>query len=156
LVLGTATRIVGRTRDADGEPLIAKVGIKRLHLSQDTDRDGRFVLGPLRPGDEMVQADAAGNRAVSRLGSLHSRDNQGELVFPPRPLHRISGRLVDPRGTALAEQELELVGTTYHDDRWTADTDPEGGFLFEGVPDGEYDLWPRSRAADGHPLDPAV
>jgi hypothetical protein len=155
LVLGAATRIVGRVRDAAGEPVSATVFIERLYLSHDTDEEGRFALGPLRPGDEMVRATANGGVTVSRLLSLHPGDNELELILPAHALRRISGRLVDAYGAGVAGERLVLVSSGYHDDQQAFETNPDGSFVFELVSEGRYGLKLMETFAE-HQLAPAT
>ncbi|HXO21390.1 MAG TPA: carboxypeptidase-like regulatory domain-containing protein [Thermoanaerobaculia bacterium] len=154
LTLGPATRAVGRIVDEAGAPVLATVAVKRLELSTSTDADGRFTLAPLRPGDEMVEAEADW-LSVSRLVALSPGDNEIELVLPVRPLRRISGRLVDTDGAPVAESILKLEGTVYRDRFQQLDTNPDGSFLFDLVEEGEYRLRVMETFAE-HQMEPAT
>jgi carboxypeptidase family protein len=155
LVLGPRTTIVGRYRDAAGEAVVGEVGIQRLFLSTRSDEEGRFTLGPLHPGDEIVEAEAAGGLRVSRLVSLHPGDNEIDLALPARPLRRIAGRLVDAAGAPAGGVTLSLVGTVYHDQKDWTHTNPDGGFVFVLVPEGGYKLSVRETFAE-HRVEPAT
>ncbi len=156
LVLGLPTRIVGRLRDAAGDPVTGEIDIKRLYLSTRSDEEGRFTLAPLHPAGEseeaveVVEARGPGGLTVSRLVALHAGDNALDLVLPDRPLRRISGRLLDARGAAVAGATLKLNGAAFHDRQWWAGSGPDGSFVFKAVPAGEYELWLLQTFADHH------
>lgn len=102
----------------------------------------------------MVKA-GAGWLTVFRLVSLHAGDNELELVLPVHPLRRVSGRLVDAGGAALAGELLQLAAAVYRDRTQWLYTNPDGSFLFDLVEEGEYRFEPKETFIE-HRIEPAV
>jgi RNA polymerase sigma factor (sigma-70 family) len=153
--LRDADRIRGRVVDADGRPVRdAAVAVTTMsnfiqvrqggltssesRFLRRTDAEGRFELKPQPDGVWVVAAHALGFARV-RVGAGTDRD----LVL--QPLGRVAGRWLGKDGTPMASRTMSLVQPLSYpgvcslsSEMFSAGTDAEGGFAFEGVPPGRW------------------
>ncbi len=150
-----ADRIRGRVVDAGGRPVRdAAVAVSTLsnfievrqggltssesRFLRRTDAEGRFELKPQPDGVWVVAAHALGFARV-RVGAGTDQD----LVL--QPLGRVAGRWLGVDGVPMAGRPVNLVQPMYYpgvcslsSEMFSARTDAEGGFAFDGVPPGRW------------------
>jgi len=153
--LRDADRIRGRVVDAGGRPVRdAAVAVTTMsnfievlqggltssepRFLRRTDAEGRFELKPQPDGVWVVVAHASGFARV-RVGAGTDRD----LVL--QPLGRIAGRWLREDGIPMAARPMSLVQPVHYpgvcslsQEVFSARTDAEGGFVFDGVPPGRW------------------
>lgn len=153
--LRDADRIRGRVVDAGGRPVRdAAVAVTTLsnfievrqggltssesRFLRRTDAEGRFELKPQPDGVWVVAAHASGFARV-RVGGGTDRD----LVL--QPLGRVAGRWLGEDGVPMAARPMSLVQPLSYpgvcslsQEVFSARTDAEGGFAFDGVPPGRW------------------
>jgi hypothetical protein len=126
LSLAPGARCAGRVVDDTGTPLPGlRVRIERSALALgedplpalvDSDRDGRFLAGPLPPGSYRIVTAAAGT--IQRSIPIVTLD---AAAAPPAVTvelvrgARLAGRVVDPHGGAAAGAEIRCVATGIDD-----------------------------------------
>ncbi len=153
--LRDADRIRGRVVDAGGRPVPgAEVAMTTMsnfvevqqggltssesRFLRRTDAEGRFELKPQPDGVWVVAAHASGFARV-RVGAGTDRD----LVL--QPLGRVAGRWLGVDGVPMAGRPVSLVQPLSYPgvcslsaEMFSARTDAEGGFVFDGVPPGRW------------------
>jgi hypothetical protein len=153
--LRDADRIRGRVVDAGGRPVRdAAVAVSTMsnfievrqggltssesRFLRRTDAEGRFELKPQPDGVWVVAAHASGFARV-RVGGGMDQD----LVL--QPLGRVAGRWLGVDGVPMAGRPVNLVQPMYYpgvcslsSEMFSATTDAEGGFAFDGVPPGRW------------------
>lgn len=135
LVLETGRVIQGRVISESATPL---PGARLTLFHQDHARffdaragaDGRFVFGPLPPGDYTVVASYEGLLTDS-LQDVISENLDPFVLHPPR---RLSGRVL-AQNTPVAGAEVHLTYTSH-----VTVTDAEGRFSFEPLSPGDYEV----------------
>jgi len=105
-----------------------------------TDPAGHFCLFWLPPGANTVEIHHSSFYPEQRTLSLVPGEQQRTFALRPRPLNRVSGRVVVP-GRELNGLVVELTGEG--GELLRAATDPGGSFTFENVPTRRYQLGVR-------------
>jgi protocatechuate 3,4-dioxygenase beta subunit len=140
--------VAGLVTGADGAPVIgAQVtvltegqpgrgggGVRSLPAT--TDGDGRYRLDGVEPGERSLSASASGYPRAVR--SLEVRPGENRLDLALERGQPVSGRVLDPAGTLLADAQVMMRGEGAAVGRFTTVTSGDGAFAFEGVPDGVY------------------
>ncbi len=146
--------LAGRVEDASGAPVRrATVRVRGTSWGydavDDTLADGRFELGPLLPGDYVIEASLSG---LIRSEPVRARPSDELVVvrLPTPPAGAIRGRL-----TGAWSEETRVLAFR-RGERGFAESGPNrrGTFVLDGLPDGTYDLvafddsgaWGRARA----------
>ena len=119
--LGTSPRVADT--DGDGVDDGAEVARGTQPLRPDTDGDGLLDGEELRLGTDPLQADTDGDGLVDGVEIRYGTD---PLTF--NLTTSVVGRVVDPEGAAVAGAVAII------DDRFLAQTDAAGGFVFPVVP----------------------
>lgn len=145
LPLGEGAVIAGRVLRSDGRPAVgARVGpvTDQPHMLEmegaSTDGDGRYVLDGITPGTLSVQAVSdSGQRDVREI---EARAGVSTLDLRFEGGNDVSGVVMNQSGAAVAGAWVRLArpGQPWSGPEETSATD--GGFSFEGILDGEYEL----------------
>lgn len=155
LALTEGARVSGRTLDEHGEP-VAGVGLGLRYPRRSewgrfsSDKEGKFTLAGLQPGELTLNARKNGFRPAEKsIGALHDgdvRDNV-ELVLD-RGLS-IRGRVQWPDGSPAAEALVRAKGQdaqeVYGFDGEGVRSAADGTFEISGLGDGSYDLSASAR-----------
>jgi carboxypeptidase family protein len=151
---GTPARVAGRvqtgTQREGVRPLpgvvVTATGEGRT-VSARTDARGEFELTGLALGKHEILATApAGYQSIARTVDLHDPRGCGVTTLFVRYDGRMTGRVVDGRGSGVGGLPIELmrrsdlVRTDVRDDRVQAWTASDGTFELSLVPPGEYIL----------------
>ena len=130
--------------DREGLPIRgARVGTGRDWFGSDppiveTDRDGRFRLGHLRPGETVITVQAKGF-GPERI-ELDARAGLPPVELKLGPPRTIQGRVVDRDGKPLAGIQVAAVyWRELQSLDWKAETGADGRFLWEDAP--REDVW---------------
>ena len=152
LELGTALRVEGTVRDEAGRPLAGAFLSGDGHDAH-ADDEGRYQLGPMKPGRFQVGATAPRHRHA--FHTVESGPGTVQVDFALAATVPIEGVVVDDEGHPLAEVVLELQ--QYMDPEEDGESSPhgvdfalsdeEGRFLLGAPAEGTFDL--EARAADG-------
>ncbi len=139
VVLRRGIGVTGRVVDLEGRPLRgARVGAGRDWFGSDppiveTDGNGRFRLGHLRPGETMIIVQA--KRHSPELIRLNARAGLPPVEFQLGGARTIQGRVVDRDGKPLPGIQVAVVfwrGRQTLD--WKAETGIDGRFRWEDAP----------------------
>ena len=143
MVLGHGIELEGQVVDGAGKP-VPEVTITRNHQWRDpaaalaTDAQGRFKIVNLRPGDLLLTFQAGGLAAQTCLLTLSN--SMPALRIEMKPGQPLTGKVVDDAGKPLAGARVSLdrlnLGPLEYD--WSATTDTEGRFLWDGAPEGGH------------------
>jgi hypothetical protein len=150
LVVHRGLSISGKVLDPDGQPVgNGHVGAfaPSMWFSENTAKDGSFVLGPLGPGSYTLEADGyAGEFANSE--SVQAEAGARDVVLHLRRAGKLSGRVVDgATGEGLvAEIAVGIPGSTTGRIYMPRST-PDGAFAVDGLLPGTYAL--AAALADG-------
>jgi protocatechuate 3,4-dioxygenase beta subunit len=148
LVVPRAGRIEGIVVDAGGrgipgaEVSWVEGGSRPFHFGGDdvvdTDGAGRFVIEEVTPGSLQLQAtsDVAAPSAPVAV-EIEPGGFLANVELQLRRGGRITGQVVDARGTGVASHEVDLWGSDGGGNRETL-TDAEGRFAFENLGAGNY------------------
>src|SRR5262245_52732617 len=86
--------------------VVTLAGPARYHVT--TDEAGAFRIGPVRPGNYVLNIVKAGYRlSASNRGSLHI-DSDSRLTVEMDPLGRVAGRLLYSDGRPAANAQLRI------------------------------------------------
>ena len=143
LVLVPTPVVAGRVLGPSGDPLPG-VRIQGIQDSMSfdsgprvTDEEGRFRLTGLETGFLMLDLKPpAGLPGMIRYYEVKPGVNEIEIRFAGG--HEVTGRVVDGKGRALLAAQVSLG-------RSHTETDFEGAFRFDNVPDGSYQLDVRKK-----------
>jgi protocatechuate 3,4-dioxygenase beta subunit len=144
VVLHRGIAVTGQVVDHNGHPVrAARVGAGRDWFGSDppiveTDPDGRFRLGNLRPGQTVITVQAKGHGP----GAIEIDPRTG---MPPVKImlgaaRTIRGRVVDAGARPLPGIRLQVVWWRgFRTLDWKAETESDGQFLWEDAP--HEDVW---------------
>jgi hypothetical protein len=144
--------IRGRLLEPDGKPARhAMVTIERttdrllVHESVNT-QDGTFVLGPLEPGEYVLNAQSMA-QFVDAL-PVTARTGDTDVVLQLRRGGTIAGVVVDAAGKPVPR--ADVVMNPHITGRWanlSSNAGDDGRFRFDGLAEGLYDM--AARTPDG-------
>ncbi len=149
LVLAPGATVEGRVTDADGRPVPGvlvnpvepdRPGTRMMMMFRGgtSDGDGWYRIEGLPPGPRSIAAeDDQGRRAV---GDLDVRPGSNRLDLRFRGGVEVAGRVVDAEGTPVADAEVALAAPNRGWGEQRVTTGAGGGFVLEGVGEGEYRL----------------
>ncbi len=107
-----------------------------------TDENGRYEIVLAAAGQYSVNASPEGFASIHR--SIEIADTPGTVVDFDLPAGRIAGRVVGPEGKPVAKISVQLGTTGRTKDvprsQGWQQTSADGGFAFEGVAAGTYQL----------------
>ena len=160
LKLGEGATVAGRVVNGTKGVARTRVGLVSVDRGMDgftgdyeigTDDEGRFVFPNIPPGREYfiytLMKDAKRNGGVAGIRKFSAgRDGEtttlGDLVV--LPTFRIAGRLTVANGTPLPAGARMMLG---REQAWDSlpdvDVQPDGSFVFEGVPQESVSISPR-------------
>jgi protocatechuate 3,4-dioxygenase beta subunit len=177
LELEPIVEVTGVIRDEAGRPvqgvlveLLERDGEDVTGVSSGwTDEEGRYRVGPARPGPLRVEASAghgefteehhegsfeAGTHTVDFVLELLDGEEEAEAeaeLPPERPLSSVLGEVVDELGAPVPQAEVNLWAEDVKG-RWSvlqsATTDAKGHFSFESTPGRRYRLVAEFAQAD--------
>jgi len=130
------TVLKGGDSPTDADISVGTVG--DAAYNQDETGAGQHALRGLEPGEYIVYAEADGNRRTQRVNLTANETKQLTFEFSVEP-GSLSGVLKTPEGTVIEGATIEINGRQ-------TQTDDEGRYSFESLPQGEYALMVR---ADG-------
>ena len=147
LVLPHGITVEGVVVDAAGEPVIGATvsegtqwGNLRVLSHTDTDYAGRFWLSNRPPREIILAASAAGHASASTVVTVKRGMETARIQLPPElPLQ---GRITDPAGTPVAGASIQLEDLNNEGlgFKWSAKSDAEGRFVWQGAPTNEIAL----------------
>ncbi|MGE0395488.1 MAG: collagen binding domain-containing protein [Kofleriaceae bacterium] len=133
VTVGLGAELAGRVVDSAGNP-VAGASIRGASGAE-TDADGRFVATGLEPGELAVSA-AIDSRASEEVTVAVAAGKRSEVQLVVRD-SSLAGRVVDRRGTPIADAQLWAKATD-ESNTFFASTDEYGKFDFGGMPPGDY------------------
>ncbi len=122
----TAVPLSGATVRAVGDSIRTAV----------TDDDGTYSL-LVAVGDYAVTANAFGYLDASATVNVSEAGSDLDFALETSPRHRVHGVVIDTLGVAVASASVTILGTPIP----PAVTDIDGGFAFDDVPEGSYQLY---------------
>jgi RNA polymerase sigma factor (sigma-70 family) len=144
VVLRRGVVVTGRVLDHEGHPVRgARVGTGSDWFGSDppiveTDGDGRFRLGHLRPGETVITVQAKGH-GPERI-ELDARTGLPPVELKLGTPRTIQGRVVDRDGRPLPGIQVTVVyWRRLHTLDWKAETGTDGRFRWENAP--REDVW---------------
>jgi len=161
ILLEAAARIVGRVVDPDRQPLAGariRAFLRRPDLrgsgsersfETTTDGDGRFTVGDLRHGEEVMLHVRRSGYAQAHLQRVTAPTAQPlELVL--QPVARVSGTVHDPRGRPVEGARVRVDRTTGpggapYSSPEAVETDADGRFDVAEVPPGAVTVHARAQ-----------
>lgn len=151
LTLVEPSRVVGRVVDADHRAVAdAKVTVGSApDSSSTTDRDGKFLLENVPPGDTDVTAAAAGfATAIRPIDVEAGRENGLELSL--ERFSRVDGKVVGPSGAPVGGALVRLQGFSTGNGETTSAAD--GTFTFDRARRPAYVLSAQKDGAISPPV----
>jgi hypothetical protein len=134
----------------------ARGSVSNIQLTTKSDRDGRFIVRDLPPGQYTVQVEREGffGPPLSGAGNYPAFVNTNVTVAagqaPPNvllsliPGSAVSGRVVDPEGRPVVGSNVQAFRLSYQNGAAilqalaAADTDDRGDYRLFRIPPGEY------------------
>jgi hypothetical protein len=134
----------------------ARGGMSNIQLTTKSDRDGRFIVRDLPPGQYTVQVEREGFFGPPLLGSgnfptfvntniiITAGQATPNLSLSLIPGSAVSGRVVDPEGRPVVGSNVQAFRLSYQNGAATlqavaaADTDDRGDYRLFRIPPGEY------------------
>ncbi|WP_242588741.1 carboxypeptidase-like regulatory domain-containing protein [Corallococcus macrosporus] len=107
------------------------------------DARGRFRVGPLPPGRYLKVASAKGWVTTARREEVWLDANVDVMLYL-QPQLRLEGVVLTSEGRPASGVNVHLVSQVDSDDTRTTRSDGRGRFVFDAVPQTEYELWARS------------
>ncbi len=143
----------GEVRKPDGSPAASRgqsrfsaYGTFSGHFAEvEVNGEGRFVLGPLLPGEYRLVAWGA--REFAESEPLLAQAGEEDLVLVLREGARISGRVVDSFGQGVRDAEIAAISASGESDAWSS-TGEQGDFEFGRLVPGIFCLVARSTSGD--------
>lgn len=151
VVLEKASSVSGRLVDEEGKPLKGVVrlrshdGVSAASLGQaamaSVGEDGKFSIGVLRPGSNVIQLAGVGYTTIERtieIAQAGEAPSLGDVVFEAGLT--IRGRVVEPGDVGVPGARISAVIPTGTENRETlfAEADAEGRFVLRGLKDVAY------------------
>jgi uncharacterized GH25 family protein len=152
VVLEKASSVSGRMVDEEGKPL---KGVVRLRSHDGVNvpasfgqaamasvgEDGKFSIGVLRPGSNVIQLAGVGYTTIERtieIAQAGEAASLGDVVFEAGLT--IRGRVVEPGDIGVPGARISAVIPTGTENRETlfAEADSEGRFVLRGLKDVAY------------------
>ncbi|HIE51078.1 MAG TPA: carboxypeptidase regulatory-like domain-containing protein [Armatimonadetes bacterium] len=158
--IGPTGSLSGRVVDNAGWPMAeAIVTVRGTALSTTSDQEGRFSFEALPPGNYVLAATVLQptNTLSGESPVRVAADQSTEVLIVVQPGlppagGEISGFVVDLNGELVIGAEVQLHGLVPEGVPTTTHTGVQGGFSFQNVPPGEYELVATVVGVEGQQL----
>ena len=107
---------------------------KQLELDDFKKHQMDTAMKLLKPTDKTFVSDYVAAGRIIDAGMRHKKD---VVPVDPDALAYMAGNISDANGDPLEDVSIEVFNEKYH---FTADTDEDGDYFVEGIPDGTYTI----------------
>lgn len=131
-----AGEVHGTVTDMDGEPIRAQIIIEEENIHEETAEDGSFAI-TLREGTHDVVIEAFGYFTKERTITVE-KDEILEVTWELEAAEQytMEGTVTDADDNPVPRAYVQILDTPLD----TLRTDENGAFVFNGVPEGEYEV----------------